>query len=204
VIGVPEGSLHVPGLRTDEPFGVQFEWLSTWGLAGAVERYARVAQVRLGEHDGFYLINRRIKATFEHPFLVRRDDEWGFCSAELLKIGDCLITPEGEERIDHLEWLEGRVRTVSLYVPGTNIYLADGVWTHNTLASGSSSSGSASASGSGSASGSASGSSGSKSSGSSFSSSSASATIGVSTSGGSGSSSQSASGSSSGGGPGIG
>lgn len=128
-------SVSLPGLRTDEPERVQYEWLSTWGLEGAVVRDARVAEVRIGEHDGFYLINRRIKATFEHPFLVRRDEEWGFCSAERLEVGDYLITlidgELDEERIDSLERIDGVVRTVALHVPGTNTYLAEGVWTHN-------------------------------------------------------------------------
>jgi uncharacterized membrane protein YgcG len=151
------------------------------GLDGTTVREARVAEVRFGEHNGFYLINRRIKATFEHPFLVRRDEEWGFCSAELLQVGDFLITlADGqldEERIDSLERVDGVVRTVAIRVPGTNIYLADGVWTHNDADLAPSSSGpgiSASGSGTGPSisvlsSSSSSSSSGSKSSGSSFS-----------------------------------
>ena len=138
-------SLSVPGLQIDAPFQAQYEWHSTWGLDGMTLREARVAVVRHGEHDGFYLINRRVKATFEHPFLVRRDDEWGFCSAELLQVGDQLITlvdgEIAEERIDELERIDGIVRTVAIHVPGTNTYLADGVWTHNDAPSSSSRSG---------------------------------------------------------------
>ena len=130
-------SLSVPGLQIDVPFRAQYEWLSTWGLDGMTLREARVAEVRFGEHDGFYLINRRIKATFEHPFLVRRDDEWGFCSTEMLTVGDYLITlVDGsldEERIDSIEPIDGAVRTVAIHVPGTNTYLAEGVWTHNDV-----------------------------------------------------------------------
>jgi hypothetical protein len=128
-------SVSIPGLRTDEPERVQYEWLSTWGLEGATVRDARVAEIRIGEHYGFYAINGRIKATFEHPFLVRRDEEWGFCSAERLKEGDYLITlVDGaldEERIHSLERIDGVVRTVAIHVPVTNTYLAEGVWTHN-------------------------------------------------------------------------
>lgn len=51
----------------------------------------------MGEHAGFFVINRRIKVTFEHPFLVRRGDEWGFCSADLLKVGDWLIGQDQRE-----------------------------------------------------------------------------------------------------------
>jgi hypothetical protein len=199
-------SLVVPGLKTDVPFKAQYDWLSTWGLEGASMRPARVAQISIGEHDGIYVINRRIKATFEHPFLVRRGDAWGFCSAELLEVGDSLITPTaggfGEECIDSVERIDGGVRTVAIRVPGTNTYLAEGVWTHNDASSGPgfsdlSSSGPSLTTGgsiSDSSSGSSSGS-GSKSSGSSFSSSSASImpTV-ISSSGGSGSSSGSGSG----------
>jgi hypothetical protein len=99
-------SLVVPGLKTDVPFKAQYQWLSTWGLEGASMRPARVSHISIGEHDGFFVINRRIKATFEHPFLVRRGDAWGFCSADLLQVGDCLITPlatgHGEDRIDSI------------------------------------------------------------------------------------------------------
>jgi hypothetical protein len=182
-------SLLLPGLETDVPFRAQYEWLSSWGLEGTTLRDARVSEVRFGEHDGFFLINRRIKATFEHPFLVRRDEAWGFCSAELLEVGDFLMTlvdgQVDEERIESLERVDGIVRTVAIRVPGTNTYLADGVWTHNdadlkgsSAGPGISNSGpgiSNSGSGtgpsiSGSASSSSSSSSGSKSSGSSFSS----------------------------------
>lgn len=157
-------SAVLPGLELDVEFKAQYEWLSTWGLDGASVRPARVAEVKLGEHDGFYLINRRIKATFEHPFLVRRDDAWGFCSAEQLSVGDCLITQVndefGEEVIESIERISARVRTVAIRVPGTNTYLADGVWTHND-ASGSGSSGAKSSGSSFSSSSSGSGSSGS-------------------------------------------
>lgn len=198
-------SLIVPGLKTDVPFRAQYEWLSTWGLEGATVRGARIDEVRLGEHDGFYLINGRIKATFEHPFLVRRGDQWGFCSAELLTVGDRLIVPDGgsqvEERIDSLERIDGRVRTVAIRVPGTNTYLADGVWTHNDASSGGGPGISQQSSSSGSSSSSVSGS--SKSSGSSFSSS-ASGTIVISnTASSSGSSSGGGSGLSSGSGSGV-
>jgi hypothetical protein len=168
-------SLLVPGLKTDVPFRAQYEWLSTWGLDGATTRAARVSEVRLGEHDGFCLINRRIKATFEHPFLVRRGDAWGFCSAELLQAGDLLIVEQdgklAEEEVTSLEQIEGHVRTVAIRVPGTNTYIADGAWTHNDVSASASSSGISPDTHSTSASSSSSASS-SKSSGSSFASSS--------------------------------
>jgi uncharacterized membrane protein YgcG len=147
----------VPGLETDVDYRAQYAWLSSHGLDGCTSRNVRIDHVKKGEHDGHYLINGRIRATFEHPFLVRRGDQWGFASAHLLEIGDRLVIPAagglGEERIDSIEAIAGVVRTVAIHVPGTNTFLADGAWTHNDISltllsssSGSSSSGSGSSS----------------------------------------------------------
>ena len=63
------------------------------------------------------------------------DEDCGFCSAELLRVGGYLITLAygqlDEERIDELERRDKIVRTVAIRVPGTNTYLAEGVRTHN-------------------------------------------------------------------------
>ena len=199
----------MPGLETDVPYKAQYQWLSHWGMRGTKPTVARVRNVKLGEHHGFVVINRRIKATHEHPFLVRRGDEWGFVSAEFIKTGDYLIGERlAEELVQSVDRVDAPTRTVSIYVPGTNVYSAEGVWTHNDLPAESAASGvnevsatsatdassSASASASGSTSGSSSVSSsssgsGSKSSGSSFSSSSSSSgsMSGSSTSGSGGS-----------------
>jgi hypothetical protein len=167
-------------------------------MRGTIPTVGRVTNVKLGEHTGFVVINRRIKATPEHPFLMRRGDEWGFTSAELLKKGDYLIGERlAEELVETVDRIDAPTRTVAIHIPGTNIFSAEGVWVHNDMpatahssGSGSSSSGSGSGSGSGSSSSSGSSSgSASKSSGSSMSSSSSSGS-----GSGSGSSSQSSGG----------
>ena len=160
-------------------------------MRGTIPTVGRVASVKLGEHTGFVVINRRIKTTPEHPFLMRRGDEWGFSSAELLKKGDYLIGERlAEELVETVDRIEAPTRTVAIHIPGTNTFSAEGVWVHNDMPATAHSSGSGSSSsgsGSGSGSSSSSGSSASKSSGSSMSSSSSSGS-------GSGSSSQSSGG----------
>lgn len=154
-------SLDVPGLARDADWQAQYQWRRMGGAAMPACP-ARIANVRHGTHDGFYLINGRVKTTFEHPFLIRRGDATGFCSAELLRIGDRLVRHDlADEPVASIERIERSVRTVALHVPGTNVYVADGVFVHNDALSSGSGSGSSS-----------SGSSGAKSSGSSFSSSS--------------------------------
>jgi hypothetical protein len=160
-------------------------------MRGTIPTVGRVASVKLGEHTGFVVINRRIKATPEHPFLMRRGDEWGFSSAEFLQKGDYLIGERlAEELVETVERIDAPTRTVAIHIPGTNTFSAEGVWVHNDMPATAHSSGSGSSSsgsGSGSGSSSSSGSSASKSSGSSMSSSSSSGS-------GSGSSSQSSGG----------
>lgn len=127
-------SLQVTGLAVDVPFRAHYQWMSSFGIGTSVPRSARVGSVKLGEHDGFFVINQRIKVTFEHPFMVRRGDEWGFCSADLLQVGDWLIgQDQREERIESIQRIDAPARTVSIFVPGTNTYLAEGVWVHNDL-----------------------------------------------------------------------
>jgi len=181
-------SLSIPGLEPDADWQAQYDWRSESGLDGAQSTPAPVGQITLGTHDGFYVINRRIKLTFEHPMLIRRADEWGFCAAELLSIGDRLIDADlNEEPITTIEHINASTRTVSIHIPGTNTYLAEGVWTHNDMAKAGASSlgglsgaGSSGAGSSGGGSGSGSGS-GGKSSGSSLASSSGGGSSGLNT-----------------------
>ncbi|MBX3384514.1 MAG: hypothetical protein KF864_13510 [Phycisphaeraceae bacterium] len=186
-------TIKIPGLEVDVPYRAQYQWLSHHGLRGTIPTVGRVASVKLGEHTGFVVINRRIKATPEHPFLMRRGDEWGFSSAEFLKKGDYLIGERlAEELVETVERIDAPTRTVAIHIPGTNTFSAEGVWVHNDMPATAHSSGSGSSSsgsGSGSGSSSSSGSSASKSSGSSMSSSSSSGS-----GSGSGSSSQSSGG----------
>jgi len=151
-------SLQIPGLVVDVDYRAQYDWLSTWGLDGVVRRAQPVGQLRLGTHDGFVVLNGRVKCTPEHPILIRRDDQWGFVSAEFVEVGDSLFLDRlDEEIVATVERIAGRVRTVALHVPTTNTLLVDGVWAHNdtglsqltsTSSSASSSSGSGKSSGS--------------------------------------------------------
>lgn len=81
-----------------------------------------------GEHQGFVIINRRIKATPEHAILIRRGDEWGFASAERVQQGDRLVDDQfNEEPVDRVDRVETPNRTVAIYIPGTNTLLTESV-----------------------------------------------------------------------------
>lgn len=151
-------TIKVPGLEVDVPFRAQYQWLSHHGMRGTIPTVGRVASVKLGEHTGFVVINRRIKATPEHPFLVRRGDEWGFSSAEFIKKGDYLIGERlAEELVETADRIDAPTRTVAVHIPGTNTFSAEGVWVHNDLPADNQSSGVAEATAQSSGPGSASG-----------------------------------------------
>ncbi len=132
--GMEVASLRIPDLVPDANYDAQYAWLTDAGLGSCERRSVAIDRVRKGEHDGYYVINGRVQATFEHPFLVRREGQWGFASANLLEIGDLLVLPDlREERVSSIDARPGLVRTVSIHVPGTNTYIAGGVWVHNAL-----------------------------------------------------------------------
>ena len=77
-------SIRVPGLQVDVPLPRPSTTGSRTQCGG--RPWPLVWQsIRLGEHHGFMVINRRLKATPEHPFMIRRGDEWGFASAEFIQ-----------------------------------------------------------------------------------------------------------------------
>lgn len=106
-----------------------YDWSSTNPSLGDVP--AKVGAIKHGYHNGGHRINKSIVATFEHPFLIRRGTRFGFSAAESLMRGDLMQTVDGEIEIVSLEHVPHRIRTVSIWVPRTNVYLANGAWVHN-------------------------------------------------------------------------
>lgn len=54
-------------------------------------RLERQRAVGVLDHHGLAVINRGLKATPEHLFMISRGDEWGLAPAEFDQIGDFLI-----------------------------------------------------------------------------------------------------------------
>ncbi len=152
-------SVRLAGLEVDVLRRSQYEWLARGASVPADHVDAVIGSVRLGTHDGFVVINGRVKCTPEHPLLVRRGEDLGFASAELVEPGDSLALARGFEVVRSVVRVAERVETVSIHVPGTNVFLADGAWVHNdmplppTLLSSSSGSGSSGSGASGSSGG---------------------------------------------------
>ena len=130
-IDIPELSRDVHDVETSgHP---EYQWCSNGAMDETKIVPGYVASIKPGTHSGFYVINHRIKATFEHPFLIRRDDQYHFTSAELLRVGDVMIKPgHQEEAIESIDQQNGTVSTYNFEVSHFNTYCAEGVWVHNT------------------------------------------------------------------------
>lgn len=61
--------------------------------------------------------------------------DWGAAGEVPPKVGDWLICQNQRgERIESIDRIDAPARTVAIRVPGTNTYLAEGVWVHNDMA----------------------------------------------------------------------
>lgn len=121
-------SIMLPRMLKDEHDG-QYQFLERSLDTTVVP--GRIESIRHGFHSGVYVINHAIRATFEHPFLIRRGKLYGFSPADALREGDLLQSMDGEVEITSIKHEGSKERTVSLHVPGVNTFLANGVWTHN-------------------------------------------------------------------------
>lgn len=130
-------SLDVFGMERDGINGCQYRWSRAASEAALNPVPAKVDRVSRSYHDGHYVINHRICATFEHPFLVRRGSVVGFVSADRLRPDDVLLRPDGtNEEVFAIGKVQGLVKTANLHVAGTNIFSASDVWVHNASISG--------------------------------------------------------------------
>ena len=111
------------------------EW-ETNTIDGAQQTTATVKEIYFDWYKDYYIINDRIKTTYEHPFFVRRDDSrYLFMSTENLKEGDSFLTDTSGsfvfEEITKIEKVEEELETVNINCEPHDVYFAGGVLVHN-------------------------------------------------------------------------
>ena len=118
------------------------EW-ETDTLDGAEQVTATVKEIYFDWYKDYYLINKRIKTTFEHPFLVKRDGKYKFVITLDLEFGDEFVTnrqwliPEAKEnalvfeKITSIERIHEELETVNINCEPHDVYFAGGVLAHN-------------------------------------------------------------------------
>ena len=118
------------------------EW-ETDTLDEAEQVTATVKEIYFDWYKDYYLINKRIKTTFEHPFLVKRDGKYKFVITLDLQVGDEFVTnrqwliPESKdgavvfEKITSIDRIYEELETVNINCEPHDVYFAGGVLAHN-------------------------------------------------------------------------
>ena len=110
------------------------EW-ETDTLDGAEQVTATVKEIYFDWYKNYYLINNRIKTTFEHPFFVKRDSKYTFETTADLQVGDEFLTDTSGsflfETITSIEKIDEELETVNINCEPHDVYFAGGVLVHN-------------------------------------------------------------------------
>ena len=110
------------------------DW-ETETLGGAEFTTTTLTDIMFDWFDEYYIINDRIKVTFEHPFFIKHNNKYEFKKVEELIIGDEILTDTSGsftlETITSIEKIEEEIETVNLNVEPSDVYFAGGVLVHN-------------------------------------------------------------------------
>ena len=110
------------------------EW-ETDTLDGAEQVTALVREIYFDWYKDYYIINNRIKTTFEHPFFVKRDSKYQFIKTMDLQVGDEFLTDTSGsfvfEQISNIQQVDEELETVNINCEPYDVYFAGGVLVHN-------------------------------------------------------------------------
>lgn len=128
-------SLTIPTMPLD--FDDEDTWKDweTNTISGSEFTTSTVKEIYFDWYENYYILNDRIKVTFEHPFFVKHDSKYEFVKTEDLIIGDEILTDTSGsftfESITSKELIEEELETVNLNVEPSDVYFAGGVLVHN-------------------------------------------------------------------------
>ena len=87
---------------------------------------ASVIGVLNSQFNAYYVINSKLRITFEHPVLIKRGQQYQFSRAENLVIGDELFHfINGWTQLDSFELVNETVDVVNIHVETQDTYFAD-------------------------------------------------------------------------------
>jgi hypothetical protein len=97
-----------------------------------VPSVSRIIGIQQAEFDHCFLLNGTLKATFEHPLLVRRDGLHLFVRTKDLLTGDQLFHyQDGWVPLLSIQRLDGTIPVVNINVEAQDTYFADFFLVHN-------------------------------------------------------------------------
>ena len=128
-IGEEVTSVSLAGLDSEQ----EDAWKSFSSATFApIPSVSRIVGIQQAEFDHCYLLNGTLKATFEHPLLVRRNGLYLFMRTKDLVIGDDLFHYEnGWVPLQGHQRLDGTVSVVNINVESQDTYFADSFLVHN-------------------------------------------------------------------------
>ena len=99
---------------------------------GQFFKNGKVLNARKGSEKYYYVINKKIKVTHEHPFFVRFANQWRYVEAQALQAGfKMLDEQQNEVEITSIELVLGVVETFNLTVKDVHSFIADTFVVHN-------------------------------------------------------------------------
>lgn len=99
---------------------------------GQFFKIGKVLNVRKGSEKYHYVINKKIKVTYEHPFFIRFANQWRYVETQALQLGfKMLDEQQNEVEITSIELVAGVVETFNLTVKDVHSFIADTYVVHN-------------------------------------------------------------------------
>jgi hypothetical protein len=116
-------SVALAGLDSSNENG----WLTyQTSFFGPSPNTASVIGVLNSQFNAYYVINSKLRITFEHPVLIKRGQQYQFSRAEDLVIGDELFHfVNGWIQLDSFELVNETVDVVNIHVETQDTYFAD-------------------------------------------------------------------------------
>ena len=83
-------------------------------------------------YDSYFLVNDKLKVTWEHPFFVLRNGGYSFQKTLHLEIGDKVFSSENDFiDIESIQLINEEIETVNFNVEPYDVYFAEGMLLHN-------------------------------------------------------------------------
>lgn len=134
-------SMEIPTMPLDfDDEDTWKEW-ETNNISGATQVTASVKEIYFDWYKNYYLLNDRIKTTYEHPFFVKRnvdsssDKQYLFITTENLVVGDEFLTDTSGslvfEEVTNIQKVDEELETVNINCEPHDVYFAGGVLVHN-------------------------------------------------------------------------
>ena len=100
-----------------------------FGHATHLTKHVTVMELRPNRWDEYYIINNRLKITYEHPVMIY---EKGLTEVKDLIVGDKMIRYDSTlEPITSIEIIKGETPTYNFVVDQNHLYIADDIIVHN-------------------------------------------------------------------------